>query len=516
MKARNRPPRLETRAACPQPERAAPPRAAPTAELLVRAQGRGQTASPRAPSEVAGTRVDRLDDRRRVETWAAVGSIFGATPDGPAHRSGLTVGAAPGAAARDRARSRAAAPASRSRPRFRRRCSPSTSRSLVSPGSRGGRSPTPTTPARCGSTAAPTGTCAGSTASRSSPTASSLLGDGGAEAAEEWLFMPAARAGGRRRPLRGRRGRRRDRGDRVRRARPLSLAVAAAVPGPGTAVWSCRWTDRAARRLRRAARRCSNARTRTAPAPADRSLTSHTPREDPRQLRSATTYSRSGAGGVGSPRGQGLSKARFLTVQEVADLMRVSSMTVYRLIKAGELPAVRVGRSFRVAEADVDAYLASVHAGRLVEQIPTAGPPAGSVVAWWRTRFVRLVPLRLRARRRVRRRVPRRDARTSRRSCGSSTSPTTSRRSTSAPARSRSRAPCSTCPRASCSRSSIPASAPTGAASRSRSRNGVLVGPDNGLLAPAVALLGGPNASSCSRTRTTSSRRPARRSPAAT
>ena len=57
--------------------------------------------------------------------------------------------------------------------------------------------------------------------------------------------------------------------------------------------------------------------------------------------------------------GHGLSKARFLTVQEVADLMRVSSMTVYRLIKSGDLPAVRVGRSFRVAEGDVDTYLAS-------------------------------------------------------------------------------------------------------------------------------------------------------------
>ena len=55
----------------------------------------------------------------------------------------------------------------------------------------------------------------------------------------------------------------------------------------------------------------------------------------------------------------GLSKARFLTVQEVAALMRVSSMTVYRLIKAGELAAVRVGRSFRVSEVDVDGYLAS-------------------------------------------------------------------------------------------------------------------------------------------------------------
>ena len=60
------------------------------------------------------------------------------------------------------------------------------------------------------------------------------------------------------------------------------------------------------------------------------------------------------------PRGRnGLSKSRFLTVQEVAELMRVSSMTVYRLIKAGELPAVRVGRSFRVSEPDVDAYLSS-------------------------------------------------------------------------------------------------------------------------------------------------------------
>jgi excisionase family DNA binding protein len=46
-------------------------------------------------------------------------------------------------------------------------------------------------------------------------------------------------------------------------------------------------------------------------------------------------------------------------VQEVAKLMRVSSMTVYRLIKAGDLPAVRVGRSFRVRDVDVDAYLES-------------------------------------------------------------------------------------------------------------------------------------------------------------
>jgi excisionase family DNA binding protein len=56
---------------------------------------------------------------------------------------------------------------------------------------------------------------------------------------------------------------------------------------------------------------------------------------------------------------QSFAKARFLTVQEVAGMLRVSSMTVYRLIKAGDLPAVRVGRSFRVRDTDVDAYLAA-------------------------------------------------------------------------------------------------------------------------------------------------------------
>ena len=47
----------------------------------------------------------------------------------------------------------------------------------------------------------------------------------------------------------------------------------------------------------------------------------------------------------------------FLTVAEVADLMRVSKMTVYRLVHSGELPAVRVGRSFRVHEQAVEKYL---------------------------------------------------------------------------------------------------------------------------------------------------------------
>ena len=52
-----------------------------------------------------------------------------------------------------------------------------------------------------------------------------------------------------------------------------------------------------------------------------------------------------------------LSDVRFLTVAEVAEIMRVSKMTVYRLVHAGELPAVRFGRSDRVPETAVSAAL---------------------------------------------------------------------------------------------------------------------------------------------------------------
>ena len=52
-----------------------------------------------------------------------------------------------------------------------------------------------------------------------------------------------------------------------------------------------------------------------------------------------------------------MNEVRFLTVAEVASMMRVSKMTVYRLVHNGELPAVRVGRSFRVPEEAVDVYL---------------------------------------------------------------------------------------------------------------------------------------------------------------
>ena len=57
------------------------------------------------------------------------------------------------------------------------------------------------------------------------------------------------------------------------------------------------------------------------------------------------------------PKDRPLSEVTFLTVAEVAAVMRVSKMTVYRLVHAGTLPAVRVGRSFRVPEQAVHDYL---------------------------------------------------------------------------------------------------------------------------------------------------------------
>ncbi|GAA3752264.1 helix-turn-helix domain-containing protein [Salinactinospora qingdaonensis] len=60
-----------------------------------------------------------------------------------------------------------------------------------------------------------------------------------------------------------------------------------------------------------------------------------------------------------------LDEVRFLTVAEVATIMRVSKMTVYRMVHSGALPAIRVGRSYRVPERAVHDYLreAFVEAG---------------------------------------------------------------------------------------------------------------------------------------------------------
>lgn len=58
------------------------------------------------------------------------------------------------------------------------------------------------------------------------------------------------------------------------------------------------------------------------------------------------------AGEEGSVMGE-----RLLTVAEVARTMRVSNMTVYRLIKSGQLRAIRVGKNYRIRESEVERYL---------------------------------------------------------------------------------------------------------------------------------------------------------------
>jgi excisionase family DNA binding protein len=53
----------------------------------------------------------------------------------------------------------------------------------------------------------------------------------------------------------------------------------------------------------------------------------------------------------------------FLTTEEVLEYLQVNLRTVYRLIKAGRIPAVRVGRQWRFRKGDLDAWLDSQRRG---------------------------------------------------------------------------------------------------------------------------------------------------------
>ena len=181
-------------------------------------------------------------------------------------------------------------------------------------------------------------------------------------------------------------------------------------------------------------------------------------------------------------------------------------MTVYRLIKAGDLPAVRVGRSFRVPRhrrrrlprlalhaGGVGAPRAAIveprsrggrrsreagvasraGQGGSVHTCPTVPTCPSSFLSDYglADEFVgvcKAVDARARARR-----------------SASSTSPTRSRPTTSRPARSPWCVRSSTCPPGrSCSRSSTPGSGPTAGSSASSASTSRSLGPDNGLLAP--------------------------------
>lgn len=52
-----------------------------------------------------------------------------------------------------------------------------------------------------------------------------------------------------------------------------------------------------------------------------------------------------------------LGEVKLMTVAEVAAVLRLSKMTVYRMVNSGQLPALKVGRSVRIPEHVVDEYL---------------------------------------------------------------------------------------------------------------------------------------------------------------
>src|SRR5215468_2419564 len=61
----------------------------------------------------------------------------------------------------------------------------------------------------------------------------------------------------------------------------------------------------------------------------------------------------------------------FLTTEEVLEYLQVNLRTVYRLIKAGRIPAVRVGRQWRFRKRDIDAWLDTQRPRRLTTPSPT-------------------------------------------------------------------------------------------------------------------------------------------------
>jgi excisionase family DNA binding protein len=71
----------------------------------------------------------------------------------------------------------------------------------------------------------------------------------------------------------------------------------------------------------------------------------------------------------------------FLTTEEVLDYLQVNLRTVYRLIKAGKIPAVRVGRQWRFRKRDIDAWLESQRPRATRGSTPSPAKPAAAAAA---------------------------------------------------------------------------------------------------------------------------------------
>jgi excisionase family DNA binding protein len=66
----------------------------------------------------------------------------------------------------------------------------------------------------------------------------------------------------------------------------------------------------------------------------------------------------------------------FLTTEEVLEYLQVNLRTVYRLIKAGKIPAVRVGRQWRFRKRDIDAWLDTQRPRGATRSMPSPAPAA--------------------------------------------------------------------------------------------------------------------------------------------
>lgn len=83
-----------------------------------------------------------------------------------------------------------------------------------------------------------------------------------------------------------------------------------------------------------------------------------------------------------------MSDENFLTTEEVLDYLQVNLRTVYRLIKAGKIPAVRVGRQWRFRKRDIDAWLESSRPASGGLMLPEDGVIAGAGAGGERPRIL--------------------------------------------------------------------------------------------------------------------------------
>src|SRR3954454_15011942 len=78
----------------------------------------------------------------------------------------------------------------------------------------------------------------------------------------------------------------------------------------------------------------------------------------------------------------------FLTTEEVLEYLQVNLRTVYRLIKAGKIPAVRVGRQWRFRKRDIDAWLDSQRPRRGAARAAQRSPAPRAAAAGGRPRVL--------------------------------------------------------------------------------------------------------------------------------